>query len=148
MNWLGFVEPAKLTTLEDKSIGREHAPAIRKKLYEGELPDTFEDLLIKINARNELRSFITRQYLFEMKQALTEMARVTQKGGHIVLVTGNNQVCEEVLRNDEFTIQTLSSLGLKLELSLIDHIKSRGLMTKRNKTASVISRESVLVFSK
>jgi tRNA G10 N-methylase Trm11 len=148
LNWLGFVEPAKLTTLEDKSIGREHAPAIRKKLYEGELPDTFEDLLIKINARNELRSFITRQYLFEMKQALTEMARVTQKGGHIVLVTGNNQVCEEVLRNDEFTIQTLSSLGLKLELSLIDHIKSRGLMTKRNKTASVISRESVLVFSK
>lgn len=148
LNWLGFVEPAKLTTLEDKSIGREHAPAIRKKLYEGELPDVFEDLLIKINARNELRSFITRQYLFEMKQALTEMARVTQKGGHIVLVTGNNQVCEEVLRNDEFTIQTLSSLGLKLELSLIDHIKSRGLMTKRNKTASVISRESVLVFSK
>lgn len=148
LNWLGFVEPTELTTLEDKSIGREHAPVMRRQVYDGELPDAFEDLLIKINARNELRSFITRQYLFEMKDALTEMARVTQEGGHIVLVTGNNKVCGETLRNDEFTVKILSSLGLNLELSLVDYIKSRGLMTKRNKTASIISRESILVFSK
>jgi hypothetical protein len=37
---------------------------------------------------------------------------------------------------------------MTLELSLIDHIKSRGLMTKRNQTASVIAREAVLVFRK
>lgn len=148
LNWLGFVEPDKLTTLEDQSIGREHAPEFRKKMPSGELPNVFEDLLNRIKSRNELRAFITRQYLLEMKQALTEMARVTQKGGHIVLVTGNNQVCDEPLRNDEFTIHVLTSLGLNVELSLIDHIKSRGLMTKRNKTASVISRESVLVFSR
>lgn len=148
LNWLGFVEPDKLTTLEDQSIGREHAPEFRKKMPSGELPNIFEDLLIRIKSRNELRAFITRQYLLEMKQALTEMARVTQSGGHIVLVTGNNQVCDEPLRNDEFTTHILTSLGLNVELSLIDHIKSRGLMTKRNKTASVISRESVLVFSR
>lgn len=148
LNWLGFVEPSKLTTLEDKSIGREHAPSVRKQDYEGELPIVFEELLLKIKQKNELRFIITRQYLFEIKHALSEMAKVTQDGGHIVLVTGNNQVCDEVLRNDKFTIDTLTSLGLNLELSLVDHIKSRGLMTKRNKTASVISRESVLVFSK
>lgn len=148
LNWLSFVEPSKLTTLEDKSIGREHAPSIRKYIYDDELPDRYEDLLQKIQNKNQLRAVITRQYLFEIKQAFTEMTKVTQSGGHIVLVTGNNQVCNELLRNDEFTIEIFESLGLKLELNLIDHIKSRGLMTKRNKTASVISRESVLVFSK
>ncbi|WP_171907510.1 hypothetical protein [Alkalimonas amylolytica] len=148
LNWLGLIEPDKLTVLEDQSIGREHAPKFRRVMPQGELPDSYEDVVGKIKAKNELRGFITRQYLLEMKDALAEMARVTSENGHIVIVTGNNQVCNETLRNDEFIVTILTSLGLNLELSLIDHIKSRGLMTKRNRTASVISRESVLVFSK
>jgi hypothetical protein len=83
-----------------------------------------------------------------MKKALTEMARVTSAGGRIVLVVGNNMVCGEPLRNDEYVTHVLQDLGLTLEIGLLDHIKSRGLMTKRNKTASIISRESVLVFAK
>ena len=31
---------------------------------------------------------------------------------------------------------------------LVDDIKSRGLMIKRNRTASIISRETVLIFEK
>jgi hypothetical protein len=38
--------------------------------------------------------------------------------------------------------------GLSLELELIDDIRSRGLMTKRNKTAGLITREHILVFQK
>ena len=38
--------------------------------------------------------------------------------------------------------------GLSLKLILVDDIKSRGLMTKRNRTASIISRETVLIFEK
>lgn len=148
LNWLSLIEPEKLTVLEDQSIGREHAPKFRRVMPQGELPNSYEDVLGKITEKNELRGFITRQYLLEMKDALVEMVSVTQKNGHIVIVTGNNQVCNETLRNDEFIVTVLTSLGLNLELSLIDHIKSRGLMTKRNRTASVISRESVLVFSK
>lgn len=37
---------------------------------------------------------------------------------------------------------------MKLQFKLIDDIKSYGLMTKRNKTASTISCEWVLVFKK
>ena len=148
LNWLGFVDPKNLTSLEDQSIGREHAPVARQVLLDEDLPSEFEGLLRRVTTKNSLRSRITRQYLLEMRKALLEMASVTKDNGHVVIVTGNNQVCDEVLRNDEFTTQILKSSGMNLELSLIDHIKSRGLMTKRNKTASVISRESVLVFSK
>ena len=38
--------------------------------------------------------------------------------------------------------------GFRTVLRLIDHIRSRGLMTKRNKTAGMITREWVFVFAK
>lgn len=147
LNWLGIAGPKDLTKLEDNSIGREHIRPRERDEVE-ELPEAYDRLLLQVQKMNETRAQITRQYLFEMKRALTEMARVTSAGGRIVLVVGNNMVCGEPLRNDEYVAHVLQDLGLRLEIGLIDHIKSRGLMTKRNKTASIISRETVLVFAK
>lgn len=148
LNWLGLARPDELVLLEGKSIGREHVPLYRGEDIEEQLPNEYERLLSVIQKKNDTRARITRRYLHEMKSALTEMTRVTSLNGHIVLVVGNNQVCEESLRNDKYVTHVLQELGLKLEISLIDHIKSRGLMTKRNRAASVISRECVLVFTK
>lgn len=148
LNWLGLAEPEGLSALEWESIGREHVPFFRQDSSSMHLPAAYEHLLEQVERINPKRALITRHYLYEMKSALSEMARVTSKGGHIVLVVGNNQVCGEPLRNDKYVVHVLQELGLNLELGLIDHIKSRGLMTKRNKTASVISLETVLVFSK
>jgi hypothetical protein len=148
LNWLSIADPENLTILEGASIGREHVPLYRQDNISMQVPDEYEHLLEKIKQTNKTRELITRHYLYEMKNALSEMARVTSKGGRIVLIVGNNQVCGEPLRNDKYVVHVLQELGLHLELGLIDHIKSRGLMTKRNKTASVIWLESVLVFSK
>ncbi|MCY1441767.1 hypothetical protein D9M71_581010 [compost metagenome] len=57
-------------------------------------------------------------------------------------------VCGREFMSSEYLRDICEGLGLTLELSLLDAIKSRGLMTKRNKTASVISREWVLLFRK
>lgn len=148
LNWLGLATPSQLSLLESRSIGREHLPSFRNTLADVPAPQEFEKLIRKIEKINPNRAKITRQYLYEMHEALVEMVRVTSKNGHIVLVVGNNVVCGNPLRNDHYVSDVMQSLGMKLEISLIDHIKSRGLMTKRNKTASVISRESVLVFKK
>ncbi|MFX2480922.1 hypothetical protein ACTVPL_08630 [Serratia marcescens] len=148
LNWLGFVGPTSLTELEDKSIGREHAPAYRKKTYSDFLPPEFENFLAKIKVKNKVRYEITRQYLHEMKIALCQICSCLRDKGHVVLVTGNNNVCGEVLRNDIFVRAIMESNGLELSLHLIDDIKSRGLMTKRNKTAAMINRETVMVFHK
>ncbi|MGR5955219.1 DNA adenine methylase [Enterobacter ludwigii] len=148
LNWLGFVGPDELIELEDKSIGREHAPAYRKKVYDGLLPPDFQDFLAKIKVKNKVRYEITKQYLFEMKTALFQISTCLRDKGHVVLVTGNNNVCGEVLRNDLFVRAIMEANGLELSLHLIDDIKSRGLMTKRNKTAAMINRETVMVFHK
>jgi hypothetical protein len=148
LNWLGFAAPNSLMNLEKQSIGREHLGRAYDTVFEQVLPIRFEKLISEINKINPMRGYITQQYLHDMKAALIEMARVISVEGRIIIVIGNNQVSGFPLRNDEFIIEILTSYGLKLELDLIDHIKSRGLMTKRNKTASIISRESVLVFTK
>lgn len=84
----------------------------------------------------------------EFRTALAEMAKVVADDGKVVIVIGNNQVCGQPLRNDTYVKEVMRAQGMEVELELVDTIKSRGLMTKRNKSASVISRESVIVFRK
>ncbi|MFI7837422.1 hypothetical protein [Pseudomonas asiatica] len=149
LNWLGLASPRDLSMLEGRSIGREHLPSWREDGKEKpELNCSYESLLARIAAINPLREKITRQYLVDMHSSVAEAYEMLENDGHMVFVIGNNTVCGEALCNDEFLIEACLSHGMTLELSLIDHIKSRGLMTKRNQTASVIDREAVLVFKK
>lgn len=148
LNWLKFASPKELRTLEEKSIGREHLIRVPFQPHEGDLPIEYVDLIKRIATKNETRARITQKYLIEMAQVVKELARVTAHKGRVIFVLGNNQVCGETLRNDKFIIECFQKYQLKLKLVLIDDIKSRGLMTKRNRTASIISRETVLVFEK
>lgn len=91
---------------------------------------------------------IIYSYLIEMKQALNEMIRVLKPGGYLALVIGNNMVCGRELNTQQYFSDYLSESGLELQFKLVDDIKSYGLMTKRNKTADIISREWILVFKK
>lgn len=147
LNWLELAKPSGLAALEAKSIGREHAPGKSTEVALT-LPNEFELLLSNIKKKNSLRHEITRNYLGDMQQALCEISKVIAPNGHAVIVVGNNQVSGETLRNDAFCISAMESYGMKLEMHLLDSIKSRSLLLKRNSSAPAISRESILVFSK
>ncbi|WP_367111834.1 DNA adenine methylase [uncultured Psychrobacter sp.] len=148
LNWLGFVPPKGLRSLEEESIGREHLITEKLCLKAGNLPENYNSLIKKIAQTNEKRARITQKYLIEMEQVAKELSRILAPNGRIIFVLGNNQVCGETLRNDNFITHCFEKYGLKTRLVLRDDIKSRGLMTKRNRTASIISREIVLVFEK
>ena len=66
----------------------------------------------------------------------------------MVIVIGNNTVCGQNFDTQDYLTTYLESKGMRLQFKLIDDIKSYGLMTKRNKTADMITREWVLVFKK
>lgn len=149
LNWLQMAAPGDLAALESRSIGREHVAAFREvNKSHLPIPSEYSDLIELIRKKNIIRAEITTRYLSEMAEAVKEMSRVLKPQGRAIVVIGNNQVAGHTLRNDDFLIQAFAQNGVNLEASLIDHIKSRGLMTKRNRTASIISRESVLVFRK
>jgi hypothetical protein len=87
-------------------------------------------------------------YLIEMRSALDEAVRVLRRGGHLVLIIGNNTVAGQRFSTAAYVAELAAAAGLSLKLALVDHIRSRGLMTKRNKTAGLITREFVFVFKK
>jgi ubiquinone/menaquinone biosynthesis C-methylase UbiE len=107
-----------------------------------------DKVLVEIFKINPLRAFIASKYLLEMKEAMTEAIRVLKPDGYFVLVTSANEICGVNFNTHKFLSIIAGSLGLTVELRLVDIIHSRGLMTKRNKTAGIISCEWVYIFRK
>jgi ubiquinone/menaquinone biosynthesis C-methylase UbiE len=83
-----------------------------------------------------------------MKVAMREMSRVLKPNGYLVLIAANNRISGRVFRTVDYLRNLAEESGLYLIASFVDAIRSRGLMTKRNDTASLITRESVLIFTK
>ena len=147
--WLGEKLPEEIRKLNNMNIGREdyHKSEINQHIQTGiAAADAVLESLYAEGKKE--RAYIVGNYLNEMKVALDESIRVLKKGGYMVIVIGNNTVCNRPFDTQDYFTTYLKSKGMKLQFKLIDDIKSYGLMTKRNKTASTISCEWVLVFKK
>lgn len=145
--WLRLLQEKTLVELDRKNIGRENYCKSDIQIQSLGIDDA-DDVIEKIYRRYPLRGSIVCNYLLEMEKALDESIRVLKKGHYMVLVIGNNNVCGYQFNTKHYLSEYLESKGMKLELQLIDDIKSYGLMTKRNKTANIITREWILVFKK
>lgn len=147
LGWLGLTEKEDLKNLDKKSIGREnYLSAEIKEIKTG--INSADILLEKLFLLNKQRAYIVGNYLQEIKVALDESIRVLKNNGFFIIVIGNNKVCNCEFNTQEYLTEYVESKGLELQFKLIDDIKSYGLMTKRNKTADIISREWILVFKK
>mgnify|MGYP000099469741 CR=1 FL=1 len=148
LGWLGYCEDNTLRDYEKLNIGREHYPkAEYQELIKFGIRD-IDQVLHNIWTKNPLRAHINGNYLVEMNDAILEMYRVLKPEKYCVIVIGNNEVCGELFETQKFIKLLAQKAGFSTELVLIDDIHSRGLMTKRNKTASIINSEWILVFKK
>lgn len=148
LGWTKLGLADELNDLDKKNIGREN---YRKTEYKELLKTGIKDadiLLKKIHTINPLRAHIASNYLIEMKQAISESIRVLKENKYLVLVAANNKVCGLEFETQRFLKEIAIELGMEIECELIDDIQSYGLMTKRNKTASIISCEWVLILKK
>lgn len=146
--WTELANAKNLRFLDSKNIGRENYR--RKeyiKLIQTGIPEA-DDLLKIIYKQNSLRAHIAANYLIEMEQAIKEAYRVLKKDKFFVLIAANNQICGYEFKTQEYLRQIAESIGFETTCRLIDNIKSYGLMTKRNKTASIITCEWVLILKK
>jgi DNA modification methylase len=147
LGWTGLARTDELPILDKRIVGRE---SIRSNKTPIEITGIREadELIRRITPINPVRGAIVARYLIEMQEALIEMVRVLKRGGYVVLIMGNNRVCGEELNTQQYLSDFLTQCGLSLQFKLIEDIRSFGLMTKRNTTADIISREWVLVFKK
>lgn len=148
LGWTELSSKDNLRILDKKNIGRENyskADYLTLKVTDIVEADLLLDEIYKINP---LRAHIAANYLLEMKQAIAEASRVLKKGKYFILIAANNQVCGREFKTQEYLRKIAEEAGLKTVCRLVDDIKSYGLMTKRNKTASVITCEWVLILKK
>lgn len=148
LGWLGMVPQDKLRTLETLNIGREHLNARERTDRSSEIFDAAHPILRTIAEINPLRANILRVYLAEMRDAAKAVVASLRTGGHLVLVMGDNRVCGMPVMTSQFIRGFFEEEGLMLLCELVDTIKSRGLMTKRNRTAGMITQEHVFLFRK
>lgn len=148
LGWLGLCASSNLRAAERQCIGREHFAKIE---YETTIEPCVPGVarrLARVRRTNPLRAHIATAYLNEMHEAILELWRVVKPGGHVVLVAADNHVNGLPFRTSRFLQQIFEATGFRTKLRLIDAIHSRGLMTKRNRTASIITREWVFLFLK
>jgi len=148
LGWLQLCPSADLRACKARIIGREEfTTAECARVLATDIPEA-EKLLTAIRKRNPMRAKIAATYLHDMRVAIREMYRVLKPGGHAIIIAANNRVTGMEFCTVAYLQTIAEECGLFLTASFIDAIRSRGLMTKRNHTASVITREWVLIFSK
>ncbi len=148
LGWLRMTKGKTMREIDQKSIGREEYRKHEFLRIDKTGIVAADRLIQEIKKVNPLRAFIAANYLEEMRHAFRESVQVLRPGGYFVLVAANNQVCGRQFKTQEYLAEMLQQEGLKVKFRLVDDIKSYGLMTKRNKTANIITREWVLLLQK
>lgn len=148
LGWLGLAEEGQLKPLENVTIGREHLAKSHIDLPQMTSVAAANRVIARVREKNPVRAAICATYLNEMEDVLKQLQVVIKPGGKLVLVIGNNEVCGESFLSSDYLSSILVAHGFRVILRMVDEIKSRGLMTKRNRSASIIAREWVLVFEK
>jgi hypothetical protein len=148
LGWLSLAPSDGLRRLEALTIGREH---FHKSDYgylsSCGIPEV-DDLLTRVFRLNPLRAHIATTYITEMREALSTCYRILKPSGKLVLVSGSNSLCGRVFDTTAYLKHICEQLGFSVLVEMTDVIKSRGLMTHRNKTAGLIPMESVILFRK
>ncbi len=145
---LEIADSDELKRLQGLSIGREF---FRKAEYAESRETGVADadkVIDECRETNTLRAHLATEYLLDMRDALVGMASLLRTGGALVLIVGGNQLCDKQFNTPAYLRYLCEEIGLSLELQLTDTIRSRGLMTRRNREASPIATERVLVFRK
>lgn len=148
LGWLSLCASDNLATLDKFTIGREQY----RKAEVQELPVTgipsADRQLKKYFAAYPHRTVALANYLSEMRKAIVRAYDIIANRGHLVLVVGDNTLQGAQFRTSEHLRNICEDIGFETRAVLVDHIKSRGLMTRRNSTAGIVTDEKILILRK
>ncbi len=102
----------------------------------------------KISKFSKLRAFQMSRYFTDMQLILKKLKPRLRSDDYFVLIIGNNRLCNTIIPMDKHIKTLCEETGFEVNFELIDKIKTRGLMTKRNNTSSMINSEKVIIMKK
>lgn len=148
LGWLGLCPPSEMMDLKRSIIGREEYRKQECDVIPTIGIEVIDKAINRVKDREKKRAAVVGYYLHEMKKSISEMYHALIKGGHLVLISSNNQIAGRNFPTAKYLRILCEEIGFETKFVLVDQISSRGLMTKRNKTAGVITREYVLLCQK
>jgi len=143
-HWKG---PEDRAMYDHRVLGNERVKATEVFLN-GDTPPILRKELLRIADIDRKRAAVVEAFFQGMVAVLKECYRVLKKGGHMVLIIGNNKIFGKEIPTHRILTKVISKIGFITELVLYDDIKTWGLMRERNSTADIITREWILVFQK
>lgn len=145
--WLGFTKEKQLDTSK-RTIGSERiTKSDYQKIRHVGIND-LDSLVDEIHALDPVRAGIVNKYFHDMRKAIQKMYNVLNSGGKCVIVIGNNTAKGREVKTSEFIKSLSKETGFCVEKIMVDKILSRGLMTKRNRTAGLIENEWIITLRK
>ncbi len=107
-----------------------------------------DSIISKLGLRDERRGVMLWRYLQDMKEVLTECQRILKHNGSLVMVIGDSTSQGLKIPTAKLMIELCTSIGMRLRsVPVVNAIRSRGFMTRRNTTAAVIEDEWILHFT-
>ena len=145
LNLLGYSD-SEIREIDRRDIGTERCPSgPPKELPQALSADQFE-LVSEVERHNRQRWILLTHYLSGLDQFAGEINRVTKPHGHVVVCLGVSHVAGIPIDMSDIFVRLACDHGLQLDAKLRDTIPSRGLITKRHDTASLIAADDILFF--
>ena len=148
MLWLGLATDKQVTALEKQSVGTEAVAASSLKALVATGYQPIDERLEQISKKNLSRACLESIYFRDMTTAIKEIYRVLRPNGTLVMVIGDNTTCDLPVPNHHYIRLIAESVGFREELLIKDPVRSRGMMTKRHKTAGMVEDDWVTVLRK
>lgn len=146
--WLGLGSYDELRAMDASMIGTERLTRDEYTELKTIGHAVADELIVNVFSRDKHRARLMANYFDDMGVCFANLFRVIRPGGHFVIVVGNNRVFSYRIPNHQILADLAMQRGFEIKLMVVDEIKSRGLMTKRNTTADIIPAEWIIVFEK
>jgi len=146
--WLGLGSYKELRAMDASMIGTERLTYDEYSHLQSVGHAAADRLIECVYAKDKHRARLMANYFSDMRVCFANLFRVLKPGAHLVIVVGNNRVLRHRIPNHQILADLGALQGFEVKLMLMDEIKSRGLMTKRNTTADVIPAEWIIIFQK
>ena len=143
---LGYTE-RQIAEFELATLGSERG-IWRQAMRSAALSDEQATVIGRIAERNPTRAGMLELYLDGLDCFARELERVLRPGGHAFVTFGDSLFAGVRVRLSEVFCAFCRRTGLEVRARMVDGIPSRGLITKRHATASVINGEQVLWLTK
>ena len=132
-----------ISTLDRRTLGTERVPAKASGYHHTLLPK-HQAVVRNISKMNPHRGRMLGRYFLGLNQFARELARVLKPSGNAFVTFGTSTFCGIPIDFAECFKDIAQQRGLHEVLRLTDNIPSRGMITKRHRSAAVIPEENVL----